>query len=310
MLGKTLKTHVTLFDPIVLLVSFCGAAGQCTMCQDEVTSEWTYWDADCGTKIGNKCLSDTGDWMTWDNCCSASGTSGTSSRKRTPPNPHPPIVIPHKPTPQVPHGTDSHGNLFVELEMPGLEWVTQLVHERPDAPPLDPNSIVGLSQVLPAMRSCDCTQVRQTGGCSLNATSGCSERCCTEPNCECSWARSGCGSPDGSRCWDHCCIQSTKACDCSFARAGGCGMQDHGRECWDTCCAAYAQATSVWERAKHKLPASVFSSPLAWSCAVALGMLLLITQRVIVAIGHVTAKAPLKHAAVDAPGEDVRGLLG
>jgi hypothetical protein len=288
--GWTLATPLR---ALVLLVSFCGAAGQCTMCTDSITGDWTYWNADCGTEAGDKCLSDMGDWMTWDDCCSA---SGASSRKRDPES--------------VPGKTDSHGNVFVRLDLPGLEWVTQLVHERPDAPPLDPNSIVGLSQVLPAMSSCDCTHVRQTGDCSLNATSKCSEQCCIESSCECSWARFGCGSPDGSRCWDHCCIQNTKACDCSFARAGGCGMQDHSRKCWDTCCAAYAQATSAWEGAKQKLRASFFSSPLAWACAVALSVLLLNARRVTVAVGYVTAKAASEPIAADASKEDMIGLIG
>jgi len=229
-------TLVTPLNALVLLLSFCGAAGQCTMCQESITGDWTYWDADCGTKLGDKCLSDLGDWMTWDGCCSVSGAPG----RRRDPQP-------------VPGKTDSHGNVFVRLNLPGLEWVTQLVHERPDAPPLDPNSIVGLSQALP--------------------------------------------------------LTSSEACDCSFARAGGCGRQDHSRECWDTCCAAEAQATSVWEGAKQKLRASVFSSPLAWACTVAFGVLMLNARRVTVAIGHVTAKAAWNTIAMDVSEEDVRGLI-
>jgi len=281
---------VTPLNALVLLLSFCSAAGQCTICQESVTGDWTYWDSDCGAKIGDKCLTDMGDWMTWDGCCSA---SGDMSRQRD--------------LQPVAGKTDSHGNAFVRLDLPGLEWVTQLVHERPDAVPLDPNSIVSFSQVLPAMSSCDCTQVRQTGDCSLNATSECSKQCCTESSCKCTWARFGCGNPDGSHCWDHCCIQGTEACDCSFARAGGCGIQDHSRECWDTCCAAYGQATSVWEGAKQKLRAS---SPLAWACVLALGVLLLNARRVTVAIGHVNAKEEWKPIPVDDPEVDMKGSLG
>mmetsp|Transcript_87503 Transcript_87503/g.173660 ORF Transcript_87503/g.173660 Transcript_87503/m.173660 type:complete len:312 (+) Transcript_87503:42-977(+) len=287
--GLRLMTHLR---ALMWLLSFCGAAGQCTMCQESITGDWTYWDADCGAKIGNKCLSDVGDWMTWDACCSA---GGASSRQRN--------------SQSAPGKSDSQGNMLVRLNLPGLEWVTQLVHERPDATPLDPNSIVGLSQVPYAMRSCDCSQVRQTGLCSLNATSECSEQCCIESSCECSWARFGCGSPDGSRCWDHCCIQTTEACNCSFARGGGCGMQDHSGACWNTCCAAYARATSVWGWATQKLHTSVFSLPLAGACIAALGVLLLNARRLTVAIGHVTAKAAWQSIPVDAPAEDMRGLL-
>jgi len=280
MVVHTLAGGLALVAPLkalVLLLSFSGAAGQCTMCQESITGDWAYWDADCSAKVGDKCLSDLGDWMTWDGCCSATG-KGASSRQRD--------------LPLASGKTDSHGNVLVRLDIPGLEWVTQLVHERPDAVPLDPNSIVGLSQLLPAMSSCDCTQVQQTGDCSLNATSECSKQCCIESSCE-----------------------------CTFARAGGCGMQDHSRECWDTCCVAHAQATSVWEGAKQKLRASVFSSPLAWVCAVALGILLLNARvalgvlmlnarRVTVAIGQVNAKGVWKLIAVHDSEEDMRGFLG
>jgi len=191
---------------LLLLLSFSGAAGQCTMCQGSITGDWTYWDADCGTKVGDKCLSELGDWVTWDGCCSA---SGTSSRQRD-----------RKP---IAGETDSHGNVFVRLDMPGLEWVTQLVHKRPDAVPLDQTAFVSLSQ--------------------------------------------GQGTENG-------------------------------------------QATSVWEGARQKLCASVFSSPLAWACAAAVSLLLLNARRVTVAIGHVNAKAVWKPVAVDDSEEEMRSWLG
>jgi len=322
--GILVRSGWTLVSPLSALaffLTFCSVAG-CKMCQNSTTGVWTELDAGCGPFIGDKCVSDLGDWMTWDACCSANrgaldrqrdlqSVSSKTSMDKWLTAYHWVNQLVHRRPDAAPRDLQSvSGTTSMGKWLTAFDWVKQLVHERPDAPHGNPNSIVGLSQVLPAMRSCDCTQVRQTGGCSLNATSKCSEQCCMESSCECSRARFGCGSPDGSRCWGHCCIKSTKACDCNFARAGGCGMRDHNRECWDTCCAAYAQATPVWEWAKQKLCASVFASPLAWACVVALGVLLLNSRRVTLAIGYVTTKAVWKPVATCSLEEDIRGLLG
>jgi len=298
---------------LAFISSFCRIYGQCTMCRNSATGDWTYWNADCHTWIGDKCVSEMGDWITWDVCCSAN--NAVSSRQKD-------LQPVSNNTDMGQSANNAVSNRQRDLLQPvsnktnigqwlmAYDWVNQLIHKRPDATLREPNSIVGLSQMLPATGSCDCLQVRQTGGCSLSTTSKCSEQCCIESSCECSWARFGCGSPDGSRCWDQCCIQSTEACDCNFARAGGCVKLDYHRECWDTCCAGDAQASSVREWTRQKLCGLVFTSPWAWGCVAALGVLLLHSRRVMLATGRVTAKALWKPVVADALEEDMRGLVG
>jgi len=244
---------VTLLRVLVLLLCLGDTAGQCTMCQESFTGDWTYWDADCKTKIGDRCLSDLGDWTLWETCCNG---GGPPSRMRA----------------------DSHGNSLVTLQIPGLEWVTQKIHERSGAPPIDPNSIIGLSSV-PMKWTCDCQQVQETGDCSLNVTSECSKRCCMESSCECGEAHFSCGIPDGSHCWDHCCM-------------------------------THMQATLGWHWALQKLSIWVFfCSPAYWALVVVLLVILLNIRRVTREIRNIASQGVCR-ANVKNPREEAAMLCG
>lgn len=104
--------------------------------------------------------------------------------------------------------------------------------------------------------NCDCSWTHGPFGCGSYDGTECWNACCSKPACDCTWARvGGCGQPDGTLCWDVCCIKSTPECNCAWVNNGGCfpASKNDGSKCWDQCCHAYAGTMTFFGQVAQQL---------------------------------------------------------
>jgi len=119
---------------------------------------------------------------------------------------------------------------------------------------------------------CDCSWAVGPWGCGTYDGTECWNACCPrEPACDCAWAKlpDGCGDKDGTACWSSCCAQDSAECNCDWAENGGCSPSSSrdGTKCWDHCCLAYGGPMRFWQNAAVKLSRNPGASAAAKVCA-------------------------------------------
>lgn len=163
----------------LLFVAWPAVNGQCTMCMNAESSDWTAWGG-CSLKTGERCLDLNGDWTSWETCCSKSSGVPTPAPA---PNTGVPVRV-----------RTVNGNC-------NCDWITG---------PWGCGTYDGTDCWRHCCQTplCDCSWARGPGACTSPDYSQCWDFCCihSTSECHCGWVRSGgCKKDDGTHCYKQCC---------------------------------------------------------------------------------------------------------